>query len=205
MSDGDDRRLAGDGARERALQEFVSPEALPEGARMEEAEAVLQKVLEREIPELRESPPDVRAPVRARRSWWADLWSPRGRLVFATLALVVVGAWLTATWTRTEREPVMRGAPTADAFAATARDLSGGARRLEWRAQSGALDYTIVFVAPDLHELARVPGVADTHLDLGPGALPPGLAPGQSVMWRVVAMRGHDELARSRTAALTLP
>jgi len=203
---GDPGGSARQAAHERALREFVSPGELPDGARMAEAEAALQKVLEREIPELREGAPETRPVARARRAWWADLWSPRARLVFATMAVIVVGAWLAATWTRTERAPAMRGTPgPADLLAPTSQELPGGTRRLEWERQTDALDYTVVFVAPDLHELARVPGVTDTHLDLRPGALPSGLGSGQSVMWRVIAMRGRDELTRSGTMVVTLP
>jgi hypothetical protein len=51
------------------------------------------------------------------------------------------------------------------------------------------------------------PGVELTTVarTLDDGALPAGLTPGSHALWRVVAMRGADEVARSRTAAITIP
>ena len=68
-----------------------------------------------------------------------------------------------------------------------------------------AESYAVVFLSPDLVEIARVSGVTESHLDLRPGALPTGLASGNRVLWRVSAMRGPDELARSRALMVTLP
>jgi hypothetical protein len=61
-----------------------------------------------------------------------------------------------------------------------------------------------VFLSPELEEIARVPDLHETRFDLRPDARPAGLPAGPA-LWRVVAMRGVDEIARSKTAAITVP
>jgi len=81
----------------------------------------------------------------------------------------------------------------------------GGSLALHWSAAPEAERYAVVFVSPDLTEIARVEDLAEPSLDLSGASLPPGLDPGSDVLYRVVAMRGGDEIARSRTVAITLP
>jgi hypothetical protein len=130
------------------------------------------------------------------------------RPAFAIGALVVVvGAlWLTRSGFRTE-EPVLRGnEPGSPAELASVTVTRGdGSLRLEWLAATGATTYTLVFLSPDLNEIARVPDLHDTRYELRPGVLPAGLTSGASVLWRVEALSGSDVLSRSRTTAITLP
>jgi hypothetical protein len=57
----------------------------------------------------------------------------------------------------------------------------------------------------DLADLAALPTGTATTLALRRGALPTGLPAHERVLWQVVALKGHDVLARSRTQPLDLP
>jgi len=138
--------------------------------------------------------------------------SPPLAPVFATAAILVVvtlGASL-ERWYRESREPLYRGgeAPvTPGAWDArlAVEPIETGSVRLSWAPATGADTYAIVFLSADLVEIARVGGVRETALALTPGALPPGLASGTEVLWRVVALRGDEEVASSPTTPVAVP
>ena len=213
-------------ARLRAYREFVSPVDMPEGAQLKTAEDHLGRMLERELgvtlapePGAVGTPPvpgpsrgvAPRSTARPRSGWWALLFQPSLRPALALAGLVVVagGAWLVATM-REPESPVMRDATPSlpdGGFAGVAEPerLSDGALRLSWSAEPEADAYAVVFLSPDLTEIARVADVRDTHLDLRTHELPAGLVPGRLVLWRVLALRGPDEIASTSALPLTLP
>jgi hypothetical protein len=213
----DDPQVAGRGprvrARLRAYRAFVAPGEAPEGARVGEAEDRLGEILEREIgapvagTSMVGTTPATANP--ARDGFWTWLLGPRMRPALALGALLVVvgGVWLTRSGFRAE-QPVLRGSnppATATELATVTVTRGDGSVRLEWLAAPGAASYTLVFLSPELNEIARLPDVHGTSFDLRPGALPAGLAPGASALWRVEAMSGNDELARSKVTSITIP
>jgi hypothetical protein len=216
----DDPRVTARGprarARLRAYREFVTPGEIPDGARVDEAEERLERVLEREIGIPLGRPSDrgpsahaITPPPPARDGFWSWLLGPRMRpaLALGALLIVVGGVWLVQSGRQTE-PAVMRGAePPASPgdLAAVTVTRDDGSVRLEWLAAPRAVRYTVVFLSPDLSEIARVSNLPVTSLDLRAGALPAGLVSGSSVLWRVHAMSGDDEIARSRTTAITVP
>jgi hypothetical protein len=199
-------------ARLRAYREFLSPG--DHAPRVGEAEDRLQQALEREIGAT-SSPAEHRVRAEAQdaegsdRAFLRGMFAPLLRFAFAGVLLLIAAGgawWLTAR--RESGEPVMRGpaanAPGVAGETHTTR-LAGGVLRLEWAPLPEAQRYTVVFLAPDLTELARVGDLADRRLDLRPGALPAGLTSGHAVLWRALAMRGPDEVGRTRTSSVTLP
>jgi hypothetical protein len=204
-------------AQQRTYRDFVAPGDVPEGARVHEAEARLAEVLERELgtpiggaPETAPGAPAA-APARSGGGGFlSQLFAPRMRPALALAAVVVVagGAWL-YTATRQPGQPILRGGTTAGPeggpVGGATEELANGALRLTWTPSVGAESYTVVFLSPELAEIARVGDIRETHLDLRPGALPAGLTSESQVLWRVVAMRGPDELTRSSTLTVTLP
>lgn len=210
----DDPRVTARGPRARsqlrAYRDFVAPGDVPDGARVGEAEDRLRQMLEREIAGVAGAAGERHAAESpARGDFWTRLLGPRLRPAFALAALVIVvsGVWLVRSSRRTE-PPVMRGSeapPAASDLASATVTRSDGSVRLEWLATPGATTYTLVFLSADLAEIARVPDVTTTNFDLRAGALPAGLTAGTPVLWRVQAMNGNDELARSKTTALTVP
>jgi len=209
-------------AEERAHREFIAPSELPPAAERQAAEARLRDALEREIgvplgesaaasgPEGRiasHRPP--RTPLendlsRILRLFVANSWRP----AIAVVA-VVAGTWFYGVMLEKKAPPAMRG-PAAElqegelgVFDPESR--ADGTVRLAWSPAREADRYDVVFQSPDLNEIARTNGVAATELILTPTSLPPGLRPGAHVLYHVVALRGPDELARSRTVSLTVP
>jgi hypothetical protein len=203
-------------AQLRAYRDFVAPGDVPEGARVHEAEARLGEALERELgtPIGGASGAPSATPSRPQRGggFLSMLFAPRLRPALALAALLVVtgGVWLVTATRQKPGGPIMRGTSPAPpeggvAGSANTERLADGALRLTWTPSAEAESYAVVFLSPDLAEIARVSGVTEPHLDLRPGALPAGLAPGSRVLWRVHAMRGPDELARSHALMVTLP
>ena len=210
----DDPRVAGAGPRTRAqlraYRDFVAPGDVPEGARVAEAEERLARALERELSASATGgvPGRGASPVPRSEGFWTKLLGPRMRPALAFVALVVVigGVWL-ARPARHAVAPVLRGssAPSsANELASASVMRSDGSVRLEWLHEPRAQSYTLVFLSPELDEIARVPDLHETRFDLRPDARPAGLPAGPA-LWRVVAMRGVDEIARSKTAAITVP
>lgn len=207
-------------AQLRAYRDFVAPGEAPEGVRVADAEARLGETIERELGIIlggesedaaRAAPQPQGGPRRA--GGFLSAWfAPRSRVAFAVAALVVVagGAWIVTSMRQGTEPPLMRGGVPAgregplQAIVSPTQVPDGGVR-LEWSPLPEADGYRVVFLSADLAEVARVAEVHETHLDLRPGALPIGLASGARLLWRVVAMRGADELARSRTLAITVP
>lgn len=191
-------------ARWRAHREFVTPTQVPEGARPAEAERALADALERAIaPEAAGPAADVRVVRPARPAW-----RRRAPLLALAAAVVVVAGigWLATR--APDREPVMRGTPAPPArgsLATESRTLSDGTLRLEWQPAGAGASYTVVFLTPGLEERARVGDLRQNHLDLKTDALPGGLRARDQVLWRVLAMRGADEVGRSATQAVRLP
>jgi hypothetical protein len=205
-------------AQLRAYRDFMQPSDLPDRAEMAEAEDRLKDALERELGVSLSGRPTGAASERAVAAapgrgpgLFERLLGPRLRPVFAALAIVVVagGAWLWNASRREAGEPVMRGgSPPAQGelqVESLPQELADGTLRLRWTPSTEATHYTVVFLSPALEELARVPGLTGPSLDLEPGALPPGLAPHSRVLWKVVAMRGADEVAHSPALPLQLP
>lgn len=195
----------------------MAPGELPEGARVAEAEARLTALLEQELGVSIGQQTPARGPAPTRRAerggggWLETLLRPSLRPAWGLAAAVIVagGVWLAAT-TRQEREPVMRG-PSATtpegglAATVTASPQEDGSIRLEWTATPEADRYVVVFLSPELVEVARVSDLRATRLELRSDALPAGLTPRARLLVRVLALRGADEVTRSRSMSVTLP
>ena len=203
-------------ARARAFEEFESPGNVPEGARLAEAETRLAESLQRElgvpirreawVPEGRANQ-SVRLPARGRRRVTpGPFWAPA--LAAAVLIVVVGGAWMLLTRPNPQTTPIMRGETPrspAGTLTGTSRVDEGGNVRFEWTATTEATTFVVTILAPDLTEMTRLEPVTVTHTQLAPGALDTSLVPEGQLLWRVTALRGTDEIARSSMMPLTLP
>lgn len=198
-------------ARLRAYREFLAPGGELPGERRAEAEEQLWRLIEREVigspGAAREDASPARGPGGTGGGLLRALLGPTLRPAFAAAAVVFLagGAWWLST-RRAGEPPAMRG-PTAVAPEAGPRTirLAGGALRFEWPPVPEAERYVVVFLSPELAELARIEGTAEPHLELRAGALPAGLPAGGAALWRAVGMRGADEVGRTRTSPVTLP
>jgi len=166
----------------------------PAGARPGEARRRLSEIVERE---LGDTPP--RRIVLAPRRWFTSGWA------LATAATLVVGAGLAWNALRPP-SPVpagnaWRGAAAAAPALEEAAVAPDGRLVLRWRAVEGAESYDVRVFSSALREVWHAT-VTDTTASLDPTGLPGG--PGAAAWWRVTALSGGRERARSRTGAIPL-
>jgi hypothetical protein len=209
-------------SRVRAYREFMAAGNLDGSPERAEAEARLAAAIDAEIgvPGAAAGAP-APAPVRAERA--AAGREPRRPLPFpwlgtsrlkplvavAAVVVAAAGAGLVTSVLRQQQGDTLRGtvAPGAGAWDARplARVTPNAGLSLSWAVDPDAEHYTVVFISDDLTELDRVEGITGGELILTREALPRGLAPGSTVSWRVLALRGTDEVGRSPAAPVTLP
>ena len=209
--------------RARMERDFVAPGEPPDARETTWAETRLRETLEREM-----GPPAgeagaasrvpqaaPRAPRVARAESGLDeviraivgaAWKPAIAIV-----VLVVGTWTYGVMLE-KREgalPRMRGTvvPPGGAELSVGAPVVGadGSVRLAWSPAKEADRYAVVFQSPDLTEIGRMTDLTGTTLELSAGALPPDLPRGHPVLVHVVALRGADEIARSKPVEITLP
>ena len=185
-------------ARLKAYEEFMSPGPLPPGANLVAAEERLLAAIEVATSK---ATPAGRRPAAFRLA---------PAFAIAAALVVAAGLWTQLARRDARRAPVLRGpaapeAPGGWAAHLAVAPLRAGRRSLTWSPAPGATRYEVVFLAGDLEPVARVDSLTEPALVLDPASLPAGLAPGSTVLWRVGAYAGRDELARSGTAPLTVP
>jgi len=187
--------------REAAHEEFVHPGALPEGANLPDAEARLLSALERELGVPLDSPVPVKPVLRVVRP---SRMKPL--LAFAAVFLAAAGLVWSLGALRGDRA-VLRGASDPGSWTADARVTKLDARRtrLTWQAAPRATSYRVTFLSEDLHVVGNAERLQTASYVLDRDALPAGLAPGQTVLWRVSAYAGADEIARSKASPLLVP
>ena len=204
--------------RARMERDFVSPGEPLDPKQMAWAESRLRDALEREMGppagEARAASPQA-APRGARAESGLDevirailgaAWKPAIAVV-----VLVVGTWTYGVMLeKKEVTPRMRGTvvpPAGTAELSIGAPVVGkdGSLHLAWSPAKEADRYAVVFQAPDLSEIGRMADVTGTTLELSTGALPADLPRGATVLVHVVAMRGADEIARSKPVEVTLP
>ncbi len=170
-----------------------------EGARVTEADEVLAAAFAREL---------AAPPRRAGGGAWpglAVLFAPAVRPMWAAaaVALVVFAGWQLL---RPPGAPQLRGAGEALARVETLPAVADAdSIVLRWRAAKDATQYEVRFFRMDLGDLAALPTGTATTLALRRGALPAGLPAHERVLWQVLALKGHDIMARSKTQPVDLP
>ena len=203
--------------RARMERDFVARGEPPDAREMAWAETRLRETLEREMgPASGEAEvvvPRAAAPRRAEsgldeviRAIVGAAWKPAIAIV-----VLVVGTWTYGVMLE-KREgalPRMRGTvvPPGAAELSVGAAVVGadGSVRLAWSPAKEADRYAVVFQSPDLSEIGRMTDLTGTTLELSAAALPPDLPRGRPVLVHVVALRGADEIARSKPVEITLP
>ncbi len=189
-----------------SFRDFVEPGPVPAGARSAEAAERLSQAIAREI-EAGARRAASRPRTGALRRWLEGwLGRPSLRPVWVTASVVVVaGAAVIAILSRPAPESVLRGERPAALALQPVRQQPGGELRLRWEPLAGAVSYQVRLYATSLEEVARLEPVRVPETVLRREALPSGLASGTRLLWRVVALRGGDELALSPVGSLRAP
>lgn len=202
----DDPRVASLAPHERAqlaaYREFLrEPSDLPDD-QLADADRRLGEVLDEAmgLGARARSPRVAAAPSLGER--FAGWFTPAARPLWAGAAVLVVAGALWFSQTRVG-EPVLRGTP-GSALAVESRASEAGIE-LSWLPTAAGDRYELRVFGPDLLEIARLDAGTLTRFTLSRAVLGDRVPADGRVSYQVVALRDDDEVARSRTAGLTLP
>jgi len=135
--------------------------------------------------------------VRPRRLRLAKGSAWRPAFALAGVLVAVVGLWRFGETRRpgAAEPPVLRGEAAAvpAPLPLAVRVLADGRLLLAWRRQPAAEQYRVALHGADLAEAARVEAGNDTTVSVSRGA---------ARFWRVIALRGGDEIGSSALAPL---
>src|SRR5262245_28844776 len=185
--------------RARYAQFLAEPADVP-APDLADAERRLAQMLEREIQGSGVvGARDGFRPRVVRRTTWA-----MPALAAAAAVMIVAG---TFTFLRRGGEDrpsgVLRGGAGATAVQLMAPGTDADAVELRWHGVTGAERYTVHIYAGDLNELTAIES-ADTLVRV-PRMSFTTAAPGDTVLWRVVALRGGAPVAQSALGTVRVP
>jgi len=138
-------------------------------------------------------------------SWWSRLFAPALRPVWglAALAIVLGGLWLGPRIGGPRgSEPVLRGGTQAALALGEVEHLADGSVRLMWQPHPEAEHYELRFYSASLEPIAGRPMGLETSVTVAPGDMPEAWRAGAVVLYRIVAMRGGDEIEASAPGSL---
>jgi hypothetical protein len=185
-----------------ALAEFEREAGgLPAEADAPGANARLSAVID----SLTSAAPVAAAPKRTEPGWLHRLFAPpamRYATGFAVVAIVAASAWIVARGPAGNEERLQRGVTGPDGAASIRATESGW--EIAWPAVEGAESYDVVFLSPDLREVARVPDLHAAPLVLRRDALPSGVTPGASLLVEIDARSGGVTLEMTVPVAIEL-
>jgi hypothetical protein len=149
------------------------------------------------------APPPGRLPARPRRleGWFAPSLRPAWALATAAVLVAAVVLAPRLPWPGTGSD--VRGGRAEGFRVRSSTTLPDGGLEIGWSAAPEAERYEVRLYAPTLAEMARYTAGRDTGLRIGTDALPAGLARGGTVLVRVVALRGGDEVDSTQARPVT--
>lgn len=178
-------------SRYLSYTEFLGADTVDAGARPQAARAHLDRLIEREF-----------RPARPRHASW------RWRLMIlapATCAALAAVLLVTRPERRDADVPVLRGdvVPAGPRIVATVVADDGGLL-LSWEPVAGATSYRIGIFDEGLRPLFET-SVGGCDFGLIPGRDLPAASEGAELVWRVTALEGSQEIARSEVGVIRLP
>jgi len=151
--------------------------------------------------------PPASRPANAGRSWSDRLFGRALRPVWVLAAIAIaVGVMKIAPKSPpgSPAAPVLRGGTPHELATATPSYAANGVT-LAWSANPEADHYQLRFFSSALAEIGRRDLGRDTSATLATGDLPTAYASGETIFWRVVAMKSGDELESSAPGSLKKP
>jgi hypothetical protein len=210
-------------ARLASYKAFMDSAELPEGADTADAKSRLSLAMQREIFGVHAA--QIEADASVSRSTGRDsgaspegpirrlmqlLTMPALRPVWAVgvVALLVVVVHEALQPARVTQGPItLRGTDEGSgaAVAAEARVLEDGSILFSWNPITDADRYELVLYGADLSEIGRLDAGPANFLMLRPDARPEAARHGVGLFWRVLCLRGGDELVRSALGGVRIP
>ncbi len=146
-------------------------------------------------------------PPRPVRSWSERLFGPALRPVWAIAAIAIAFGVMTIVPKSppgSATSPTLRGGTSRELATAMPSYAAHGVT-LVWSGNPEADHYQLRFFSTALAEIGRRDLARDTSVTLATGDLPAAYAGGETILWRVVAMKGGDELESSAPGSLKKP
>jgi hypothetical protein len=160
------------------------------------------------------APAEARAPMAEpaqngadRRSWGERLFGPSLRPVWAIVAIAIAFGVMKISPRpehTTPEPPTLRGAAPHE-LAVHPPVFADSAVTLAWASNPEADAYQLRFFSIALTEIGRHDMGRDTVAKLAAADLPEPYRAGEVVLWRVVALKGGDELESSAPGSLKQP
>lgn len=146
-------------------------------------------------------------PAAPARSWGERLFGPALRPLWAVAAIAIAfGVMRIAPKSPpgSVTTPTLRGGASHELATATPSYAANGVT-LAWSANPEADHYQLRFFSTALSEIGHRDLARDTSVTLTAGELPATYTSGETILWRVVAMKGGDELESSAPGSLKKP
>jgi hypothetical protein len=140
-------------------------------------------------------------------SWWSRIFAPSMRPAWGLVAVAVLfgGLWLGPKMRPQETEPVLRGGTTAALAIGEEVILPDGGLRLSWQPHPEAEHYELRFYSTALAEISRRDVGTGPAATIAPADMPEAYRVGEVVLYRVVALKGGDDLESSAPGSLQRP
>lgn len=140
-------------------------------------------------------------------SWWSHIFAPSMRPAWGLVAVAVLfgGLWLGPKIRPQGTEPVLRGGTTAALAIGEVVTLPDGGLRLSWQPHPEAERYELRFFSTALAEISRRDAGTEPAMTIVAGDMPEAYRAGEVVLYRVVALKGGDELESSAPGSLQRP
>lgn len=185
-----------------SYQQFLNNEAPPANSRPEEAHRDLSSFLKNWVSEVEMAQVD-----RPFLSSLVDFL--RGPVMVPALALTLLLIATTFFLTTRDGESpkavsgVLRGGPDSESTAiiVEAKVMAHDGIRLAWQPVTDAVNYKVFLLGEDLGELIEIDALSANHYDFNSNALLSETG-SNARFWRVIAISGGEEIARSELLAL---
>lgn len=149
--------------------------------------------------------PGARTSAAGSRPWSDRLFGPALRPVWALAAIAIAfGVMKIAPKSPPAGAPTLRGGNAHELGTAMPSYAAHGVT-LVWSPNPEADHYQLRFFSTALTEIGRRDLARDTTVTLAIGDLPAAYAGGETIFYRVVAMKGGDELESSAPGSLRKP
>ena len=150
------------------------------------------------------SPSTARGGGTNSESWWSRLFAPPLRPAWGLVVIAIAfgGLWMGPRMGGQKTEPVLRGGGPVVLAIGEAVALPDGGIRLAWQPHPEADRYEVRFYSAALAEIGRRDAGSEAIVTIGSAEMPEAYRSGGLVLYRIVALKGGDDLDMSAPRSL---